>query len=384
MKKKILLVLPGVWSMGKNKGMPTIHHLITALQERYNVSLLTPDINVVKEDYSSVDIFHIKTLTINFRNKYLQYFLARVNYLIACISVLRHGFAKKQKYDLIYANYALPGVKVLSVLWSIPLVIRIYGTFLYPILSNFLKKLVKYEELFLFKTNADLYVITNDGTFGDLVAAYYGVDNSKILFLMNGVNVPSVDFFNRNEICVPDGAKILLTTSRLVNWKRVDRIVKAMLNTTSNNLFLIIAGDGPELSGLKEMANSDVRIMFLGAVDGMTVEKLFNISDWYITMHDVSNIGNPTLQALKCGLPVLTCATGNTHELINEKRNNGICIEFNDEEELIRKISCVLGDISINKIDDQCYKNGVQNTARELMNWSQRIELEIDAIERLL
>jgi glycosyltransferase involved in cell wall biosynthesis len=384
MKKKILLVLPGIWSMGKNKGMPSVHQLVEVLQQRFNVTLLTPDVNVVKEDYSSVNVVYIKKFTSDSRSKYFQYFLARVNYLIACTYVLKHGFIKKSKYDLIYANYALPGAKILSVFFSIPLVIRIYGTFLHPILHSNIKKFLKYEELFLFITNADLYVITDDGTFGDLVAKYFGINHSKVLFLMNGVNGPSKVTMSRNDIYVPQNAKVFLTTSRLVNWKRVDRIVKAMLNSTSKNIFLIIAGDGPELCILKDLTNLDERILFLGAVDGLMVEKLFTISDWYITMHDVSNIGNPTLQALKSGLPVLTCSSGNTNELINEGNNNGICIEFNDEEQLVSKITEIINDISMDKITAQDYKEGVQKTARKLISWSERIELEIDAIEKLL
>lgn len=370
--------------MGKNKGMPSVHQLVLELQKRFDVSMLTPDKGVNEGDYSAVNIFHISTIPCVWKNKYIQFLFARINYIWACVYVLGHGLIGRYKYDLVYANYALPGAKALSMLWSIPLVVRIYGTFLYPVLSSFIQKIIKYEEIFLFNLKANLYVITDDGTSGDVVARYYGIDPSRILFLMNGVNSPAQHSFSRKDVNLPQEAKILLTTSRLANWKRVDRIIKAMQKTSANNLVLMIAGDGAELVNLKKMANMDPRILFLGALDGVMIEKLFSICDWYVTMHDVSNIGNPTLQALKSGVPVLTCATGNTEKLINMKSGNGICIEFDTELELINKISHIFNDISLNIIDARDFKDGVRNSASKINSWPERIHLEINAIEKLI
>lgn len=385
MKNKILLVLPGIWSMGKNKGMPSVHNFIDALQKDFNVLLITPDRNVESKDYTSVNVLYTRKLPCYGSNRYLKFFIDRVNYLIACIYVIFHGVKNRSDYNLIYANYAVPAAKFLSILNSVPLVIRIYGTFLYSSLNNLYTRLVRYEEVFLFKISADLYVITNDGTQGNKVADYYGIERSKVRFLMNGVN-PARKFndVSRSEFGIPESSIVLLTTSRLANWKRVDRIVKAVRTAACENLFLVIAGDGPEVDALKRIAENDLRILFLGAVDSEMVERLYEISDWYMSTHDVSNVGNPLLQSLKRGIPVLTCATGNTMDMVNEDLQNGICLEFHSEDDLMQKLTQTLYKIGTGKIDYERYKRGALLSGKSLKSWEERINYEISEIKGLI
>jgi glycosyltransferase involved in cell wall biosynthesis len=71
--------------------------------------------------------------------------------------------------------------------------------------------------------------MTNDGTKGDKVLEFFGVNNEKIVFLPNGISeylqmkkkVMNYEKTNNNKIR-------LVTISRLIRWKRVFLSVEIM------------------------------------------------------------------------------------------------------------------------------------------------------------
>lgn len=96
--------------------------------------------------------------------------------------------AKKNRPDIVYGYEiygALPAY-VLSRLFRIPLILRFQGTILYPHLGK--KSLfLLFHHVLAFKLPADFLIITDDGTYGDLVAKYLKTPEKKVKLWMNGV-----------------------------------------------------------------------------------------------------------------------------------------------------------------------------------------------------
>src|SRR5690606_9977801 len=166
------------------------------------------------------------------------------------------------------------------------------------------------EHILAMMLNADLCIMTNDGTNGDKLLRSIKSPNIKNLrFWTNGVDEkvhPHVTSDQlRQEYGIHKASIILLSVSRLVRWKRVDRgltIAHYLIKQLGfKDLVYWIVGDGPEKASLMQLAKTlDIsnNVQFLGAVNHDKVWQYFRMSDVFISMYDSSNVGNPLLEAI--------------------------------------------------------------------------------------
>lgn len=109
----------------------------------------------------------------------------------------------------------------------------------------------------------------------------------------------------------------LLYLGRLVGFKNVESLVRAMINLP--NAELTITGEGPMLSILKKIANDcglQNRVAFVRPVLGDDKTKVFADHDLFILPSITEISPNAALEARSAGLPVLlTEATGLSREL---------------------------------------------------------------------
>jgi glycosyltransferase involved in cell wall biosynthesis len=384
-KMKGLLVLPSIWSMGKGRGMPSVHHLIAEVDRTWGAVIITSDEHCDVTDYPSSRLIRVPKLKSFFKSRYIDFFMARLNYLILNFVVLWIGFSLRGKLNFVYANSAIPAVFLIGKLLNIPVIHRMYGTFLFPHLNSFFEKLKRYEEVFLFLFSATAYVITDDGTRGDQVSSYYGIPSEKIHFWRNGVNkiAPSkIDW--REKLDFSTDIVMFTTTCRLTSWKRVDRCIKAFKKVIDPNIRLVIAGSGEQATDLQKMAEGDTRIHFLGQIEGELATKLIADSDVYITLHDYSNVGNPMLEALRAGIPVLTCDTGDTASVV-QTDISGVCVSAHNEEALINEIAQQIEKLSADVDWRKQLSVGAKTFGlTTLQTWDERINREITLIENLM
>ena len=142
---------------------------------------------------------------------------------------------KQYNKALIYAYEvnAVKSCKKISKKFKLPLVTRFQGTIMSKFKNNFYTKITRYPHIQALSTKSDLVIMTDDGTMGDKILKEYG-NNSKTLFIRNGVSILSTKLpeFDKDEfkrkIGIPQNRTILLTVSRLVDWKKVDRSINAL------------------------------------------------------------------------------------------------------------------------------------------------------------
>ena len=231
--------------------------------------------------------------------------------------------------------------------------------------------------------------MTNDGTQGDKVLLELGVDMHRVRFWMNGVNW---DYFRvlpaqaeaRESLGI--GAKnVLLTLSRLVSWKRVERSIQALPNIICDfpNTLLIIVGDGPERENLKKLAQDlgvADHVCFAGAIPHNEIAKYFTAADIFLSFYDWSNVGNPLLEAMMAGKCIVTLNNGDTGQFV-KNGENGILLEYEDLPQLAEVIKGLLADEERRKL---LGVNARRFAEENFWTWEERIKAELSGIEKLV
>ncbi len=113
-----------------------------------------------------------------------------------------------------------------------------------------------------------------------------------------------------------------LAVSRLVPYKRVDLAVAACSQTGQR---LLVVGDGPEYTRLKEIAKPNVK--FLGNISDEEIAQLYSTCQAFIFPGN-EDFGLTPVEAQAAGRPVIAYRAGGTLETVKE----GVTGEFFDEQ----------------------------------------------------
>jgi len=143
-----------------------------------------------------------------------------------------------------------------------------------------------------------------------------------------------------------------ITTSRQVNWKRLDICVKAAVKTGVN---LTLIGDGPEHNNLVKIANGAPNITFLPTMPQTELKKHLERSDAYL-FPSCEPFGLAPIEAMACGVPVIAFGKGGALDYI-KPGVNGVFFNRQTPASLIEAMS---------KFDPADYsKDVVKNTTLE-------------------
>jgi glycosyltransferase involved in cell wall biosynthesis len=121
--------------------------------------------------------------------------------------------------------------------------------------------------------------------------------------------------------------------------KRLDLLLKAYKAMEGRDTLLILAGEGPRLKRLREIATAlDIKnIAFLGGVPDSMLTPLYSASDVYVSASDTETFGLTFLEAMACGLPLLGVDSGGAKEMIIDGEN-GLVAKANNVIDLARKM----------------------------------------------
>ncbi|MDR2887505.1 MAG: glycosyltransferase family 4 protein [Bacteroidales bacterium] len=375
----------GMWDISPGKGrLSTYLPLKGFIQRGHSVCYITNYSCQKSENFDGITIKRIRTLYSK-THPSLHVIFFPLNFICFFIAAIRQII--KTRPHVIYshtAETALPAF-LLSRLFKTRYVMRMYGVFYSPTFK--LKASYLFPRL-AFSLIADVYILTDDGTNARNVALSFGIPDSKIHFLKNGIdkswNSNTTDEILKKQIA-PNNEQIILTVSRLAKWKQVDLIIKAMpgLLSLNSNVKLIIVGDGPEEHNLKYLCTRlgiPGNIYFTGALPHSDINNYISIADLFISMNALSSISNPVLEAMICGKTVIALNKGATPELI-EHNVNGILVEQNEINRLPQIISAALADGAFLQRTGAAARQFILDN---FMSWQERTEYEVDLIENIV
>lgn len=393
-----------VWSLEKGQGGPAFSQTLQKyMNEGWDVFLISDE--VTNDDYDCLPEHHNIVLEPTFFKK-----LARMRKLGLLFRWLDHlcmteQFCKEIRRiigentsDTVLYAYEVFGVKAcrkVSKELGIPFVTRFQGTILSQYENKWINHVRWYPHYQALSQKADLVIMTNDGTKGLGVLKELEND-SKILFLQNGLDLLERDLakmksaFSRKDFRVSiggikDDECMFLTVSRLVSWKRVERAIDGFAEYCKRRSEgkLVIVGEGDTKSNLMERVNrygiSD-RVIFIGPVAHDEVYKYMMACDIFLSLYDLSNVGNPLLEAMTLGKCIVTLDVGDTSTLIIN-RENGILLKM-EQLPLLGEFLIELADITDlrRRLADAaaCYAK------LNFRSWSERMNIEFLEVCKLL
>ena len=309
-------------------------------------------------------------------NAYLRYFLAN---FVAIPMLWIYGLIVTRLFNILTIyGYEIHGVlagRAIVAFSRAKLISRFQGSVLY----NSIKHGTKFKNLSLFthylafKMKCHKAVITDDGTKANVV--FRALNKSKYIFLKNGVNIPK-KLLSKSELSkmlnleIPN--RYLCISSRLVTWKRVERSIKALaiMQSTEIKPVLIIVGDGPRKNFLEELAKElGVQVIFTGHVSQeISYNVIYNCTA-FLSFYDLSNLGNPLLEALNCHKPIVTIGNGDTRKVIKDGEN-GLIINYWSAENAALKISEIWKN---EKLRTKLINGAKEYSSSNLYSWPNRL-----------
>ena len=166
-------------------------------------------------------------------------------------------------------------------------------------------------------------------------SGHFGIKSKGTLY--NAVDLEQIEALKKapvcdykNELGIPKDAVVIAFTGRLLKIKGVYELLEAFKRLNRDDVYLIYAGDGLEMQGLK--AESSENVKFLGQIDFEHVIALLCCSDIYCLPSVSEGMSTAVLEAVAAGNFVITTYNGGARELITSDEY-GIITKGNSADE---------------------------------------------------
>ena len=179
----------------------------------------------------------------------------------------------------------------------------------------------------------------------------YGVPEDKTVTILNAYHGPRAADVEetreeaREALGLEQDARYALTVCRLMVWKRVDQIVRAVAELPAD-VRLLVAGDGDMLEEWRRLA-ADLgvgdRVTFLGNVPHERVPLLIRAADVFVLNSEYEGLSHTLLEVQALGTPMVASGVCGNPEVV-EDGVNGLLVDPRDHHDLAGAMSQVLDD----------------------------------------
>lgn len=171
----------------------------------------------------------------------------------------------------------------------------------------------------------------------------------------------------------------IATTARLVAWKGIAGIIRA-LKIVKNNIpdtTLVVAGDGPEMANLKELASElgvNDAVKFLGNISRAETWQLRKSSDVYVLNSTYEGLPHTVLTSFAAEIPTIATNISGTNEAVYHNET-GLLVEPDDDKKLAESIELLFNN---KELANKLVKNG-SLLLKEKFSWESHVE-NLDSI----
>ncbi len=167
----------------------------------------------------------------------------------------------------------------------------------------------------------------------------------------------------------------ILTVSRLISRKRIDVLIEAVAKMQQGGLdvCLNIAGEGNLLGNLQKLSvdlSVASKVRFLSRVPNEQMPDIYRRNDIFVMSSAHEGMSNAMLEAMACGLPIVSSSCEGTEELIAD---NGVIVPQADPELFAQAIKKLADSPEVylamsRKASEQAKKFSWHNTAGQYYN----------------
>lgn len=250
--------------------------------------------------------------------------------------------------DLLHVHYAIPHATVAylakKILLSegryVPVITTLHGTDITLVGNN-----KEFAPVVEFGINNSDGVTAVSESLKKQTHEYFNIKNEiKVIYnFIDFDRFKPIDKTHFKKALAPNGEPILTHISNFRKVKRVNEVVKVFADVYKQKpCKLLLIGDGPERRNVEE-ACRDIglchEVRFLGKQDA--VEELLNISDLFIIPSENESFGLAALEAMACGVPVISSNAGGLPE-VNIHGKTGFLSEIGDVESMAKNALTIL------------------------------------------
>lgn len=394
-KRVVFISALDLWSMAEKKGAPSFYNTVKGyIDAGWQVSLVKP-IGTSRKWYSLTGYKQL-----GFWNSLFEYFY-QFRIIGSLARFLSAKYCTRQFYrlaageleetpGLIYAYevHAVEAGKRLRDQYNLPLVTRFQGTIMAEHPKTLLNRYRYYPHIQALSQNSDTVIMTNDGTFGESILKKFGNRSPVIHFWRNGViryEKNCGGALLRQRLGIASEHTVLLTVSRVVRWKRIDRAIRALASALPEHpdTVLVIVGSGPAIPYNQALAKAlkvEQKVHFMGAVPHQELYAYYDMADVFLSLYDLGNVGNPIMEAMVMGKPILTINNGDTQSLMGDSEY-GLMVANTDQQAINQGLKTLLSQPELAR---QYGKAAERYAVKNLWTWEERIVTEICETSRLL
>jgi len=253
-----------------------------------------------------------------------------------------HALLRKNSYDLAHAFFAFPTAYLcLRSAAKLPYIISLRGSDVpgynvrlridYKLLSPLFRRIWKSAST----------IVANSKGLAELAGKF--MPELAIGVINNGIDTEI--FYAGPAKSITQPVKVL-TVCRLISRKRIDLLIEtvAKAKELDVDIQLNIAGQGNLMHPLERLARKLAvaeRVNFMGRVPTGQMPQLYRDNDIFVMSSAHEGMSNAMLEAMACGLPIVTTRCEGIEELI---ANNGIVVDRPGAGLIARAIKALVDD----------------------------------------
>ncbi len=225
-----------------------------------------------------------------------------------------------------------------------------------------------------------------------LLREYFGVDESRIRHIVNGVDT---SLFNlnaretrtavRDEFKLDTDVPLLVFASMDFRRKGLDSLLAALSRLREGDARLLVLGNG-DINRYKRLAESlgvGNRVLFAGRQS--SIQRFYGAADLFVLPTVYEPFPNVNLEAMACGTPVITTATAGGADIVDEGSNGYLIADAWSVDALAERIDGHLRLTATAKeqMSAKCWETAshlrVEDNARKVAEVFQEVILEKNA-----
>jgi teichuronic acid biosynthesis glycosyltransferase TuaC len=186
------------------------------------------------------------------------------------------------------------------------------------------------------------------------IACVLGIPDHNVRVVGNGVDTDKFHETDkrdaRRHFGLPDDAPVMISVGGLVERKGFHRVIECMpvlLQRYPNLQYVIVGAAGPE-GDFSEVLRAQVRdlgladrVHFVGGIAPQALKVPLSAADVFVLATRNEGWANVFLEAMACGLPVVTTDVGGNREVVCEERL-GMVVPFGERRGLENAIALAL------------------------------------------
>ncbi|MEM9378502.1 MAG: glycosyltransferase family 4 protein [Planctomycetota bacterium] len=201
-----------------------------------------------------------------------------------------------------------------------------------------------------------------------ILVQHHGIPADKAVTVLNAYHGPRADDVSetraeaRAKLGLDPERRYALTVCRLMVWKRVDGIIRAIAELP-DDVDLLVAGDGDmeqEWRGLARDLGVEERVRFLGNVPHADIPMHVRAADAFVLNSEYEGLSHTLLEVQALGTPIVASGVCGNPEVV-EDDVNGLLVDPRDHGTLVAALRRILDDPALG---ERYVRAGLDRVAR--------------------